>query len=231
MTSPVSLNLNYAFNHLEQSEREIVRKEVYQQFVGWTQVQYVSFYGAAAKAFAKAFLLNTDPENLPENVRQVFDALNSKAEEKLNTHVTPWKMRSFSVLKLASYLQMAGYAVGASAIIPAGVAFYYLRSKKVLALASTCLAVALFVLGRSGIQLGQAFVGIYDEINVLNWKNQGQFNEKIDAVYEGLEKSNIVWRGILQIRRNKLGAGNQGKKLLEEQLGAFERLRRFGRAN
>ncbi|MGH2612636.1 MAG: hypothetical protein ACRDFB_06250, partial [Rhabdochlamydiaceae bacterium] len=127
---------------------------------------------------------NSQPSN---DVSEIVTALNTKAQELLEkSFVTPWKQELSILTDLITYVQYSGYCIAGGRVAAAGMMLLYLRSSKVLSVASGCSALALFILGSTWGTWKKALIESSKIIDKLSWNHQDQtqFSSEIKAVFE-----------------------------------------------
>ncbi len=135
--------------------------------------------------------------------------------------VKPWKneLHSFEIL---TYLIAYGSTVP---LVPAGVSLglslLYMRSHKVIALASGCAAISCLVLRNTCFELIDALGKQKTVIENLTWRNQAGFSSEIDQVYAGLKKTSWLMRYYLNQQERYLGKEHFGLVVLKQQLAAL----------
>jgi hypothetical protein len=216
MTISPELQQKHPFWRLSQQERSDISKALRAKFV--SQGGQENAFNASFKSVLSAMQGKLPEEQLLVGAQQLLKSLNGQATRYLET-IPAWQATLGDVTILTGLLSLGAQASQWGAMVPAGVALLCLRSHKVLAVASGCVACALLVFSSICWKLNGAFERHYQLISDLNLENFDQFEGSVQEVYEGLKKTHVLIRIYLNKRQAKM-TECPGSQLLWDELAA-----------
>ncbi|MGD0664836.1 MAG: hypothetical protein ABSA17_03785 [Rhabdochlamydiaceae bacterium] len=201
---------------LDDAKRTTLCKELraeYEKEKSISPNQFNKDYREASAVFRSEKPLATlSPEQL-----QIFHELNNRA-----CGVNLWKNKQHAIEVITMLLPFAAIALNVASVVPAGTAFFYLRSHRSLAVASACSACACLFFASTCYKLQGPLKDLGKIINELKWENFGAFFGKVEGAYNELRKTSYLARFILNAQEKKLDNNDRALRLFGEHLSALQ---------
>lgn len=204
----------YPFMRLERDDQRRVSHELQAAYFqqGVQEVAFQSDYRDALLVMAG----KKEASTLSVAGEEILNELNNQADP----FTSGWKQTLPTVTILTNLLLLGSYGCTAGSAVSAGMSLLYLRSHKIIALASACSGCALLILSSVYKNMVTTFQFHERLIENLSWKNQAQFSEQVNAIY----KSSLFFRRLFS-QSNETGQSHKGLQLLRDHLSAVEHAR------